>query len=156
MDSSTAQRRDWNWEKDGALDGMYAETRTVTPKDGPSKGQEKVIFDFEVDDDEIVSVWSTTVIASKLARELAVRGKSDFEPGERFTISPTGWKESGVGNSYRDFEIGFEHAAPKKTTAELLGAGEIEQPPPLDDDEVEQNTAELAEKKVDYDDDLPF
>ena len=89
-------------------------------KNGPSAGKEKLVFDFHVGlDDELVSVWETTVLRSKFREELRARRKPDFEPGERMTITPTGKKESANG-VYRDFDITFEHAAPKRSAAELL------------------------------------
>jgi hypothetical protein len=122
--STDAERRDWNWDTDGDLDGLYVETRSVIIKNGPSAGQSKLIFDFHLaDTDESVSVWETAVLKSKFRRELEARRKPDFEPGERIVIRPTGWKESANGK-YRDFDPEFEYAAPKPTTAELLGVGE--------------------------------
>ena len=57
-DNTTAERRDWNWDTDGDLDGLYVETRSVTIKNGPSAGQEKLVFDFHVGvNDEPVSAW---------------------------------------------------------------------------------------------------
>lgn len=72
--STTESRRDWKWDNDGTLDGMYVETRQVVPKSG-------LVFDFHVGpDDELVSVWETAVIRSKLAAGLKRRqGKVDFE-----------------------------------------------------------------------------
>ena len=116
--SEGAERRDWNWDRDGELVGLYVETRQVTVRSGPSAGQEKIVFDFHVGlDDELVSVWETTVLRSKFRQELRKRHKPDFEPGEQITIRPTGKKGE---NSYRDFDIEFEHAAPKPTAADLL------------------------------------
>jgi hypothetical protein len=126
--TSLDERRDWNWDRDGQLTGLYVETRQVAVKHGPSAGREKLVFDFDVGlDDETVSVWETAVLRSKLARELRDRRKPDFDPGERFVITPTGTKESANG-TYRDFTVEFEHAAPKRTAAELLGAEEDENP----------------------------
>jgi hypothetical protein len=39
MQSTTAIRRDWSWDVDGELDGMYVETREVAIKKGPSAGK---------------------------------------------------------------------------------------------------------------------
>jgi hypothetical protein len=131
MSESTegAERRDWNWDRDGKLVGLYVETRQVTVRSGPSAGQEKLVFDFHVGlDDELVSVWETTVLRSKFRQELRARRKPDFEPGEQFTITPTGKKGE---NSYRDFDVEFEHAAPKPTALDLLD-NESDEP---DDDE---------------------
>lgn len=121
-------RHDWNWDRDGALeDAHYVETREVVVKTGPSAGRTKAVFDFHHGmDDRPVSVWETTVLRSKFREELRARGKSDFEAGERITITPLGMKQSGSGSgTYRDFAVSFEHAAPRKTTAELL-AGDDE------------------------------
>jgi hypothetical protein len=116
------ERRDWNWDEDGELDGLYVETRPVVIKNGPSAGKTKLIFDFHLSKNEdSVSVWETTVLRSKFAEELRNRRKSDFEYGERFVIRPTGMK-AGVNGSYRDFDVTFEHAAPRPSTAELLEA----------------------------------
>jgi hypothetical protein len=147
--ATTTDRRDWNWDRDGVLDGHYVETRQLPVKKGPNAGKLKLVFDFHVGpDDELVTVWETTVIRSKLREELQRRGKPDFDLGERFTITPTGTKGA---NNYLDFEIAFEHAAPKKTTAELLGA-EAEpaagSPPPSSGDEFPANP--------EADDDIPF
>jgi hypothetical protein len=132
-------RRDWSWDVDGQLDGMYVETREVVIKNGPSAGRSKLVFDFHVGiHDELVSVWETTVLRSKFRAELQARGASDFELGERIGVTPAGWKESGNGR-YRDFDVVFEHAAPKRSAAELLGADEgqggDERPRFSDDDE---------------------
>jgi hypothetical protein len=149
METTTTERRDWNWDTDGALNGMYVETREVTVKNGPSAGKTKLVFDFHVGlEDEFVSVWETAVLRSKLAKELGARGMADFEPGERVTITPTGWKESGNGR-YRDFEVAFEHTAPRKSVAEMLG---IEGPPPIPDHEADGIAAEQAAA----DDDITF
>ena len=114
-------RRDWSWDNDGALDGMYVETRSVAIRNGPSAGKSKLLFDFHLSaDDSSVSVWETAVLRSKFREELKRRGKPEFEAGERIVITPTGTKE-GVNGTYRDFAIEFEFAAPKPTTAELLG-----------------------------------
>jgi hypothetical protein len=129
-------RRDWNWDTDGALEGLYVETRQVTVRSGPSAGQSKLIFDFHVGTDaEEVSVWETTVLRSKFREELQRRGEPDFEPGERIRITPQGWQK-GPRGSYLDFDVSFEHAAPKKTTAELLGVHEsdVDEPAQPDDD----------------------
>ena len=84
--SSTAEtqsHRDWKWDNDGALDGLYVETREVTVRNGPSAGRQKLIFDFHVGvDDEAVSVWETAVLRSKFSKELRARRKPDFEAGE--------------------------------------------------------------------------
>ena len=146
MNSNTATRRDWNWESDGTLDGMYVETRQVTVKNGPSAGRQKLIFDFHVGvDDEAVSVWETAVIRSKFTEELQARRKPDFEPGERVTIEPLDWKESENGR-YRNFEVTFEHAAPKRSAAELLSSSE-----PFDEEGDFTPGGSLGP-----DDDLPF
>jgi len=124
--SSVQQRTDWDWDRDGELQGLYVETRQVTIKNGPSAGKTKLVFDFHVGvDDDTVSVWETTVIRSKFAAELKARGASDFEPGERIKLTPLDWKESANGK-YRDFAVWFEHAAPKPTAADLLGADPID------------------------------
>jgi hypothetical protein len=126
--------RDWDWEKDGELEGLYVETRLVNVANGPSAGERKVVFDFHVGlEDELVTVWETSVLNSKLAEELSARGKPDFEPGERFLITPKGTKQSAGGNTYRDFRVTFEHAAPKPSTADLLAQREAEKPEPQDD-----------------------
>ncbi len=115
-------RRDWDWDTDGELDGLYVETRSVTVRNGPSAGQSKLVFDFHHGlNDEPVSAWETTVLRSKFSEELKRRKKPDFEPGERFVITPTGRKTSANG-TYRDFHVVFENAAPKPSTAELLAA----------------------------------
>jgi len=125
-------RRDWNWDRDGALEGMYVETREVAIKNGPSAGKRKLIFDFHHGiEDAPVSIFETTVLRSKFREELRARAKADFEPGERITITPTGRKTSAEGFEYPDFDVTFEHAAPRKSAAELLAAdGE-------DDDDVD-------------------
>ena len=118
--ATTTERRDWNWETDGALEGLYVETREVTIKSGPSAGQWKLIFDFHVGpDDELVSVFETAVLRSKFREELKARRAADFQHGEKMKITPLGLKESANG-TYRDFEISFEHAAPKRSAAQLL------------------------------------
>lgn len=125
MSNNTAgDRRDWNWDRDGALEGgHYVATREVTIRNGPSAGQEKLIFDFHVGlEDEEVSVWETAVLRSRFLAELRTRGKPDFEPGERITIRPLG-KREGANGAYMDFEVEFEHAAPRRSAVELLSAG---------------------------------
>jgi hypothetical protein len=121
---TTTKRRDWNWESDGELEGHYVETRQVVINNGPSAGQTKLVFDFHVGlEDEAVSVFETAVLRSKLSKELKARRKTDFEPGELMTITPAGWKE-GANGKYRDFDVEFEHAAPKPSAAELLADDE--------------------------------
>ena len=139
MATSTQEQayRDWDWETDGKLEGLYVEMRVVNVANGPSAGERKLVIDFHVGpDDGLVSVWETSVLNSKFAEELKARGKSDFEPGERFVITPKGTKTSAAGNAYRDFSVVFEHAAPKLTPAELLAEREAEKP--------EQNDGEIA------------
>ncbi len=119
MNDNTDTRRDWKWDDDGELDGQYLELREVVVRNGPSAGQTKLVFDFELLDGETVSVWEAKVLRSKLAAELRARRKPDFEPGERIKLTPLGMKESANGK-YRDFEVWFEHAAPKRSVAELL------------------------------------
>jgi hypothetical protein len=115
-------RRDWDWERDGALPGLYRETRQVTVRNGPSAGLSKLVFDFDhADTDETVSAWQTAVLLSKFKAELKRRGKDDFEPGERIDMVPTGTK-TGINGRYRDFDVTFEYAAPRPTAAQLLGA----------------------------------
>jgi hypothetical protein len=123
---TTTARRDWNWADDGDLDGHYVETRQATVKKGPSAGKTKLVLDFHVGlDDELVSVWETTVIRSKFKAELKARGAADFEPGERIEIRPLKWRE-GPNGPYRDFDVWFEYAAPKPTAAELLDVDGID------------------------------
>jgi hypothetical protein len=94
-EATTSNRRDWNWDSDGKLEGLYVETRQVTIKNGPSAGKSKLIFDFHVGlEDERVSVWEATVLRSKFREELTRRGAFDFDPGERITITPLGMKEA--------------------------------------------------------------
>jgi hypothetical protein len=119
METNT-ERRDWRWDEDGPLDAQYLELREITVRNGPSAGQTKLVFDFEILDGETVSVWETAVLRSKFAAELRARRKPDFEPGERIKVTPLEWKESANGK-YRDFTVWFEHAAPKRTAADLLG-----------------------------------
>jgi hypothetical protein len=136
MATSTQEQayRDWDWESDGKLEGLYVEMRVVNVANGPSAGERKLVIDFHVGpDDELVSVWETSVLNSKFREELKARGKSDFEPGERFVITPKGTKTSAAGNTYRDFGVVFEHAAPKLTATELLEQREAEKP--VQDDE---------------------
>jgi hypothetical protein len=118
-------RRDWDFGKDGPLEGLYVETREVLVANGPSAGRTKLVFDFHVGvDEETVSVWESTVLRRKMAAELRRRNASDFEPGERIKIARS---DSLIDGRYWDFPVvEFEHAAPKKTTAELLAAGESE------------------------------
>jgi hypothetical protein len=124
--STATKRRDWDWDADGTLEGMYVETRPVVVRSGPSAGREKVVFDLHVGiDDELVSVWETTVLKSKFAHELRERRKPDFEPGERIVIEPLGMK-SGAKGPYGDFAVEFDHAAPKRTAADLLNAADDE------------------------------
>ena len=119
METNTETRRDWRWDEDGELDAQYMELREVVVRNGPSAGQTKLVFDFEALDGETVSVFETAVLRSKFATELRARRKPDFEPGERIKITPLGYKESPNGK-YRDFVVWFEHAAPKRTAADLL------------------------------------
>jgi hypothetical protein len=122
--STSTERHDWNWDHDGKLEGLYVETRPVTIKNGPSAGKDKLVFDLHVGiDDQPVSVWETTVLRSKFRQELRKRRKSDFEPGERITITPTG-KKVGPNGTYRDFDVEFEHAAPRPTALDLLNEGD--------------------------------
>jgi hypothetical protein len=146
--STTTERRDWNWERDGVLDGHYVETRQVTVKNGPAAGKQKLVFDFHVGtSDEPVSVWETAVIRSKFQQELRRRGKPDFEAGEQITITPNGTK-TGAHGDYRDFEIDFEHEAPKRTAAELLG-----DPGPENDS---ADPGPEVDTAADADSDIPF
>ena len=132
---TTTERRNWNWDADGVLEGMYVETREVAIKHGPSAGQWKLVFDFHRGlEDEFVSVFETAVLRSKLRQELKARRASDFQPGERFVIRPLGFKESANGK-YRDFDVEFEHAAPKRSVADLLGdSGSDDEEEGQDDD----------------------
>jgi hypothetical protein len=139
--SANGQSRDWKWDSDGELHGRYVETRLCRIKTGPSAGQEKLRFEFHaVADDESIGVWESAVLRSKLAEELRLRRKldptkGDFEPGEEMRIKPRGKVRNAAGDAtYLDFEpIIFEHAAPRPTTADLLGA-EAEKPTESADD----------------------
>ena len=95
--------------------------RAASPsRNGPSAGESKLVFDFHVGvDDKAVSVWETAVLRSKFRDELKRRGKPDFEAG--VTITPTG-KKTSTNGTYRDFDVTFEHAAPRPTAADLLNA----------------------------------
>src|SRR5512132_397105 len=87
--TSLDERRDWNWDRDGQPAGLYVETRQVAVKHGPSAGREKLVFDFHVGlDDNPVSVWETTVLRSKLARELRDRRKPDLRAGRTIRDHP--------------------------------------------------------------------
>jgi hypothetical protein len=121
MDTNNETRRDWRWDEDGELDAQYLELREVPVRNGPSAGQTKLVFDFEALEGETVSVWENAVLRSKFAAELRARRKPDFEPGERITITPLGYKDSPNGK-YRDFAVTFEHAAPKRTAVEPSGS----------------------------------
>jgi hypothetical protein len=127
METNTETRRDWRWDEDGELDAQYLALREVSVRNGPSAGRTKLVFDFEALGGETVSVWETTVLRSKFAAELRARRKPDFEAGERIKVAPLGYKESANGK-YRDFDVWFEHGAPKRSAADLLvaddGAGE--------------------------------
>ncbi len=58
-----SDRRDWNWDTDGALEGIYVETREVAIKNSPSAGHWKLVFDLHVGlEDELVSVFETAVV----------------------------------------------------------------------------------------------
>jgi hypothetical protein len=134
-DQTGGAYRDWNWDADGVLEGLYVETRVVNVANGPSAGERKLVFDFHVGlEDELISVWETSVLNSKFGQELRARGKSDFEPGERFVITPKSTKTSAAGNTYRDFAVVFEHAAPKLTAAALLEQRDAEKPEQNDGD----------------------
>lgn len=125
QDNPDASRRDWDWERDGDLDGMYVETRLVHVKNGPSAGQVKPVLDFHVGiEDELITVWPPAVLRRQFREELQLRNKLDFEPGERFQVSPKG-KKDGPNGPYWDFaDTLFEFAAPKPSAAAMLGAGE--------------------------------
>ena len=137
MTTEASERRDWHFDSDGALDGLYVETRAVTIKNGPSAGTTKPVLDFHVGlDDETVTVWPPAVLRRHFRDELRRRGKADFEPGERIRVTPKG-KRDGANGPYWDFEpTWFEHAAPKPSAAQLLDAGgdEPEAAGPPDDD----------------------
>jgi hypothetical protein len=118
-------RRDWDFQRDGALDGLYVELRQVMVKSGPSAGKRKVVLDLHVGlEDELVSVFPSTVALRKLREELARRGTTDFEPDERLKIARPGAKKQGPNGGYWDDDVWFEHAAPKPTAAEMLGASD--------------------------------
>lgn len=79
-------------------------------------------------------MFETTVLRSKFRQELKARRATDFQPGERFVIRPLGFKESANGK-YRDFDVEFEHAAPKRSVADLLGdSGSDDEKEEQDDD----------------------
>jgi hypothetical protein len=120
--SETSTRRDWNLDVDGELDGLYVETRAVTIKNGPSAGQTKAVLDLHVGiDDELVTLWPSTVARRKLADELGRRGHTDFEPGERLRFTRKG-KKQGANGPYNDDDVWFENASPAPTAAAMLGA----------------------------------
>jgi hypothetical protein len=131
---SDDQSRDWDWDTDGELDGMYVEARLCRIKGGPSAGQDKLRFEFHQGlEEEAVGFWETAVLKSKFRQELKLRGKPDFEPGERMQITPKGKKRNADGDrTYLDFEVEYEHAAPRPTTADLLGVDD--QTKPAEDD----------------------
>jgi hypothetical protein len=103
---------------------MYVETRQLTPGSGPSAGMAKAVLDFHTGpDDELVTVWPSTVLRRRLRRELARRKADDFEPGERVVIRRTGTR-TGANGTYYDDDVEFEHAAPEPTARDLLGGFE--------------------------------
>jgi hypothetical protein len=154
------ESRTWDWKKDGDLDGKYIETRSVHVNSGPSAGQSKLLFEFRLSTGELVDVWETAVLKSRFRRELELRGKPDFEAGERIQITPKGMRE-GPNGTYRDFDVTFEHAAPEPTLRDLLGGGGESEPsgaadtfgPPADRDGLEpfkSITERAAEKRAEH------
>jgi hypothetical protein len=125
---SDEQSRDWDWDEDGTLEGLYVEARLCRIKTGPSAGQEKLRFEYHHGlEEEPVGFWENVVLKSKFRQELKLRGKPDFEPGERMTIKPLGKKRNAAGDrSYRDFEVAYEYAAPRPSTLDLLARGDEE------------------------------
>jgi hypothetical protein len=134
--------RIWKWDQDGTLEGLYVCGREVHVSQGPSAGKTKLTWGFHVGlEDELVTVFETAVLVSEFAKELALRGKPDFEPGERITIKPGAKRPTRNGqNTYRPLEISYEHAAPQPTMAERLVARARSEPDP----------------EPNGDDDLPF
>jgi hypothetical protein len=139
MNPSTAtERRDWDFAKDGDLEVLYVETRRVTIANGPSAGHTKPVLEFHVGiDDELVTYWPSAVARRKLSEELNLRGKPDFEPGERIRISRPEEKTLGKNGLYWADEVEFEFAAPKPTAADLLGGSldQVEDRPRFDSDD---------------------
>jgi hypothetical protein len=123
--TSTETRKDWDFDRDGPLDGLYVETRQVTIRNGPSAGQTKPVIDLHVGvDDELVTLWLPAVLRRMLADELRLRGQPDFESGEHMRIVRKPEKRSGVNGDYWDFEpVVFEHPAPRPDAAAMLGTG---------------------------------
>ena len=123
----TAERRDWIWDADGELEGLYVETREVVVKNGPNAGKEKLVFDFHVGlDDEPVSVWETDRAADEVPRGAEAAAQARLRAGGAHQRSPPMGKREGANGVYRDFNVDFEHAAPKRSAAELLAAEDDE------------------------------
>ena len=138
MTVTETERRDWDFAKDGDLEGLYVETRRVTIANGPSAGTTKPVLDFHAGtDEELVTYWPSAVARRKLSEELSVRGKPDFEPGERIRISRPKDKTLGKNGPYWNDQVEFEFAAPKPTAADLLGGhiDQVEDRPSFDSDD---------------------
>jgi hypothetical protein len=112
--------RAWRFDSDGAtVKGTF-----VGWSKGHTEQGAKTILLLQVGG-ETRSVWLLwTVLAAKLAREVAVRPGGDFEPGERITITKLGRVEQegeAKGRQpYINFAVSFPDAKPL-TAAKALG-----------------------------------
>jgi len=110
----------WKFDEDGnSVTGTY-----LRMDEGTTSYGSKPIVVLDVDGEER-SVWlSQTALRSKFADELARRHASDFDPGERISISRAKEKKTAAsGHAYWPFTVIF-HNAPKRDAASILGIDE--------------------------------
>ena len=124
MSTTETTRRDWDWSSDGALEGLYVETRSSHDQERPVGRQDEARARLpHRPRGRDGHGLAPAVLKRHFREELQRRGKANFEPGERIRVTPKG-KREGENGAYWDFEpTWFEHAAPKPTAAELLDAG---------------------------------
>ena len=83
--------KSWMFETDGALDGVYVESRKAKSK----SGKPIVFHSFKVGEEE-VSVLGGTILD---------RNIEGLEAGTRVQISFNGEKTSKAGNVYKDYSV---------------------------------------------------
>jgi hypothetical protein len=148
--------RAWRFDQDGAtVEGTF-----VGWSKGHTEQGAKTILLLQVGG-ETRGVWLLwTVLAAKLAREVAVRPGGDFEPGERITITRLGKVEqkSDTGRRpYVNFAVSFPDAKPL-TAAQALGETLVDVEEGRLDviDEQSVDVDANGDVKPGQDDDIPF
>lgn len=124
-DDRTSYPRSWSWKKDGdVLDGLFGRIDAVPGTDYYNKPVTKVVLELDlVETDETVTCWcDDTKLKGMLGRELKLRGKQTFEPGEHLIIKRSSEKRPSKTSEAAmwDYDVWYEHASPRPGVVDAL------------------------------------